>query len=86
MIEVKGLSISLGEFRLKDINLSIGDQEYFVILGPSGAGKTVLVECIAGLHAVKSGEIWIGGTEVTRLSPEERYVGYVPQDYVLFPS
>ncbi len=85
MIEIKNLTIELGEFFLKDINLSIGDGEYFVILGPTGAGKTVLIECIAGLHRVKQGEIWLGQNEVTHLASEERNLGYVPQDYVLFP-
>jgi molybdate/tungstate transport system ATP-binding protein len=85
MIEVKSLSIDLGEFHLKDINLSIKNGEYFIILGPTGAGKTVLLEAIAGLHKIKQGEVWINGDEVTRLAPEERKIGYVPQDYVLFP-
>ncbi|MFC2019840.1 ABC transporter ATP-binding protein [Chloroflexota bacterium] len=70
---------------LKNIDLTIGDKEYFVILGPTGAGKTVLIECIAGLHRIKQGEICIGANNVTRLAPEERNTGYVPQDYVLFP-
>ncbi len=85
MIEVKGLSLRLGEFRLRDINLSIADGEYFVILGPTGAGKTVLMECLAGIHRIRQGGIWLDGTDITRLAPEERNLGYVPQDYVLFP-
>jgi ABC-type Fe3+/spermidine/putrescine transport system ATPase subunit len=85
MIDIKNLSLHLGEFYLKDINLSIGDGEYFVVLGPTGAGKTVLMECIAGLHRIRTGEIWFDRTEVTQLVPEERNVGYVPQDYVIFP-
>jgi len=85
MIEVKGLSLSLGEFQLKDIDLSIRDGEYFVILGPTGAGKTVLLECLAGLHRIRRGKIHLDGKEITHLSPEERNLGYVPQDYVLFP-
>ncbi len=85
MIEIKDLSIDLGEFFLRDINLTIDNGEYFVILGPTGAGKTVLIECIAGLHHLKQGGIWLGQNEVTHLAPEEREVGYVPQDYVLFP-
>ena len=84
MIEIKNLSIALGKFFLKGINLLINDKEYFIILGPTGVGKTVLVECIAGLHKVK-GEIWIDRFNATRLTPEEREIGYVPQDYVLFP-
>jgi ABC-type Fe3+/spermidine/putrescine transport system ATPase subunit len=85
MIEVKGLCLRLGEFCLEDIDVSIGKGEYFVILGPTGAGKTVLMECIAGLHRIRQGEIRIDGVDVTRLASEERNVGYVPQDYVLFP-
>ena len=85
MIEIKNLSLHLGDFCLKDISLTIGDREYFVILGPTGAGKTVLLECIAGLHNIEQGGIWVDHTEITRLTPEERHIGYVPQDYVLFP-
>jgi ABC-type sugar transport system ATPase subunit len=85
MIEIQGLSLALGEFHLKNVNLSINDGEYFVILGPTGAGKTVLMECLAGLHRIREGEIRLNGTEITRLAPEERNLGYVPQDYVLFP-
>ena len=85
MIRIKDLSIKLGEFSLEDVNLSIGDGEYFIILGPTGAGKTVLLECIAGLHRIKQGEVWLGNDEITHLASEERNIGYVPQDYVLFP-
>jgi ABC-type sugar transport system ATPase subunit len=85
MIEVKNLSIQIGEFSLKNLNLSINDHEYFIILGPSGAGKTVFIECLAGLHRIKKGEIRVNGKNITQLSPEERRIGYVPQDYVLFP-
>ena len=85
MIEIRDLSLNVGDFRLKDINLSIGDGEYFVILGPTGAGKTVLLECIAGLHHIRKGEIWFGQKNITHLTSEDRKVGYVPQDYVLFP-
>ena len=85
MIEIKDLSINVGEFSLKYLNLTIKDKEYFVILGPSGAGKTVLIECLAGIHKIKQGEIWFDKVNVTHLTPEERNIGYVPQDYVLFP-
>lgn len=85
MIEVKNLSLRLGKFSLQDINLSIRDKEYLVILGPTGAGKTILLECIAGLQKAPHGEVWINGKNVSHLTPEERHIGYVPQDYVLFP-
>jgi ABC-type sugar transport system ATPase subunit len=85
MIEIENLSISVGDFALQDLSLNVQDREYFVILGPSGAGKTVLIECLAGIHKIKKGEIRFDHNNVTRLSPEERNIGYVPQDYVLFP-
>jgi ABC-type sugar transport system ATPase subunit len=85
MIEIKDLSINIGDFSLRNLNLTIMDREYLVILGPTGAGKTIFMECLAGLHKVKKGEIWIDKTNVTHIAPEERGIGYVPQDYVLFP-
>jgi ABC-type sugar transport system ATPase subunit len=65
MITIRHLSARLGDFSLKEINLDIREGEYFVILGPTGAGKTVLIECLAGLHRLTSGEIWIDGRNVT---------------------
>jgi len=85
MIEVKNLCVDLGEFVLKDVTLNIEEGEYFIILGPTGAGKTVLLESIAGLYPIKSGEIWLRGKEVTRVEPEKRRISIVYQDYVLFP-
>lgn len=85
MIEVKNLTVNLGNFSLHSIDLEIKDRSYFIVLGPTGTGKTVLVECIAGLHRIQKGEIWIDGHNVTNLKPEERNISYVPQDYALFP-
>jgi molybdate/tungstate transport system ATP-binding protein len=85
MIEIKDLSLHVGTFSLKDINLTILDREYFVILGPTGAGKSLLIECIAGLRLIKRGEILVDKRDITRLPPEKRNIGYLPQDYVLFP-
>jgi molybdopterin-binding protein len=85
MIKLKNLSVDLGDFVLKDITLTIEEGEYFIILGPTGAGKTVLLESIAGLHHIKNGEIWLRGKEVTRVEPEKRRVSIVYQDHVLFP-
>jgi len=84
MIRSQGLSKSLGEFRLADVSVEIPAKEYFVLIGPTGAGKTIFLECIAGLIEPDRGEIWLGDRHVNRLPPEERNVGYVPQDYALF--
>jgi molybdate/tungstate transport system ATP-binding protein len=85
MITIKDLTIDIEEFSLHELSLTIRDREYFVILGPSGAGKTVFIECLAGIRKPRKGEIWLDGSNITRLAPEERNIGYVPQDYVLFP-
>ena len=85
MIEVKNLCVDLGEFVLSDITLNIDVGEYFIILGPTGAGKTVLLESIAGLYPVRSGEIWLRGKEVTGVESEKRRISIVYQDHVLFP-
>ena len=85
MITVEGLNIDLPEFSLKDISLSIEESEFFVLMGPTGAGKTVLLEAIAGLVPVKGGKILIGGRDVTQLPPEKRDISIVYQDYALFP-
>jgi molybdopterin-binding protein len=85
MIAVKNLKVNLGGFFLQNINLDIRPGEYFIVLGPTGAGKTVLLEAIAGLHPVLEGEVWITNREITYLSPEKRGIGIVYQDQVLFP-
>jgi len=86
MIEINDLSIDLGEFHLREINLAINDGEYMVVLGPTGAGKSVLLECVVGIYRPGTGRILVDGTDVTRSYPEERNVGFVPQDYALFPN
>jgi len=85
VIEVRDLSITLGEFALHEISMLVPEGEYFVVLGPTGAGKTVLLECIVGLHQPAAGAVHLDGRDVTGLRPEERHVSYVPQDYCLFP-
>ena len=85
MIRVEKLSRSWGGFRLRDVCLTVEGSEYFVILGPCGSGKTLLLETIAGLHTVPQGRIWIGERDVTDLPPERRRVGLVYQQYALFP-
>jgi molybdate/tungstate transport system ATP-binding protein len=85
MIRISNLQVELGSFSLKNINLTILDHEYFIILGPTGAGKTVLLESIAGLNPLKRGEIWLNDKNITDLKPEKREVSIVYQDHALFP-
>ncbi len=85
MIETKNLTVDLGNFVLKDVSLQVQEGEYFIILGPTGAGKTVLIETIAGLYPVKSGQVWLDNQDITNLEPEKRGMSFVYQDHVLFP-
>lgn len=85
MINIQNLNITFSEFSLKDIDLTIEQGEFFILLGPTGAGKTVLLEAIAGLLPAQNGRIKIAGHDVTDLPPEKRGIGIVYQDYALFP-
>jgi len=85
-VECKNLSITRGEFKLKDINLSVEEGEIFAILGRTGSGKTVLLETIAGFYQKQySGEILLFGNNANDLEPNEREMGFVYQDSGLFP-
>lgn len=84
MIRLHRLGYSVGDFALRDIDLDIREGEYFVMLGQPGSGKTILLECIAGLRRLATGEIWLHGERVDHREPAARKVGYVPQDYALF--
>jgi molybdate/tungstate transport system ATP-binding protein len=85
MIRIEDLSVRLLEFHLRNINLAVEENEFFMLMGPTGAGKTVLLEAIAGLIRVDRGKIFIRGREVTELPSEKREVGIVYQDQALFP-
>lgn len=67
------------------VNLTVCDKEYLTLLGPSGCGKTTTLRMIAGLELPDEGEISIGEKRVSDLPPEYRDIGYVFQEYALFP-
>ncbi|HJK00360.1 MAG TPA: ATP-binding cassette domain-containing protein [Methanocorpusculum sp.] len=85
MLEISGLTLSLGEFRFTDLSVSVANGEYCIILGPTGAGKTILLETIAGIHSPDKGQIFLDGADITNAPPEQRGIGMVYQDYMLFP-
>ncbi|WP_175058820.1 tungstate ABC transporter ATP-binding protein WtpC [Thermococcus sp. 2319x1] len=85
MLRVENVSKEWREFNLKDISFEVRANEYFIILGPSGAGKTLLLELIAGIFTPDSGKIFMDGKEITFLPPEKRNLAYIPQNYALFP-
>ncbi|MBI2195050.1 MAG: ABC transporter ATP-binding protein [Planctomycetes bacterium] len=84
-IRIEGLSRAWGRFSLQQIHLDIGAGEYFVLLGPIGSGKTLLLEMLAGLHTPQQGRILLNGTDITGLEPEHRHFGLVYQHSMLFP-
>lgn len=84
-LKIDSLNLSLGKFSLRDISLSCGEGEYHILLGPTGSGKTSLMRCILGFNRVNNGTISSNGKDITREIPERRCMGYVPQNYSLFP-
>lgn len=72
------------EFNLR-LELAVESGEFFSLLGPSGCGKTTLLRLIAGLEKPDRGSITLNGRDITGLSPEQRRIGLVFQNYALFP-
>ncbi|MBI3455547.1 MAG: sn-glycerol-3-phosphate ABC transporter ATP-binding protein UgpC [Candidatus Rokubacteria bacterium] len=70
---------------VRDINLTIKDQEFMVLVGPSGCGKSTTLRMIAGLEEITAGEIYIGERLVNDLPPKDRDIAMVFQNYALYP-
>jgi molybdate/tungstate transport system ATP-binding protein len=85
MLELRAIGKRLGSFELQDINLKVEAAEYFVLMGPSGAGKTILLELIAGLISADQGQIIFEAKDITKEPSEKRGISVVYQDYCLFP-
>lgn len=86
MIEFKQVTIRTGSFSLSDISFRIEAGQYAVLMGKTGNGKTTILEAICGLRRIAKGSVTIQGIDVTRWSPSDRQIGYVPQDLALFPT
>lgn len=86
MLKLDKISKRLGQFALSDISMEIAEGEYYVLLGRSGAGKTQLLEVIAGLNEPDTGKIWLNGEDITRKKIQKRKIGLVFQDFAIFPN
>src|SRR5213083_3669358 len=85
-VEIRHLSKRFGQLNaVDDVDLSIREGEFLVLLGPSGCGKTTLLRMIAGLERPTAGEILIGGRVVNELAPRARKIAMVFQSYALYP-
>src|ERR1700750_935226 len=70
---------------VKELNLTIADAEFMILVGPSGCGKSTALNMIAGLEDISSGELRIGGEVVNQRSPRDRDIAMVFQSYALYP-
>lgn len=84
-IRIEHLLVTRGSFTLRVDELTVSPREIFAILGETGAGKTVLLEAIAGAYPVDEGAIELDGKNIETLPVQQRHLGIVYQDYALFP-
>jgi ABC-type Fe3+/spermidine/putrescine transport system ATPase subunit len=85
MIGLRGIEVAAGDFSVGPLDLDVAAGEYAVLLGPSGAGKTLVLEALAGVRRVRAGSLLVDEADVTELPAERRRVGLVFQDGLLFP-
>lgn len=85
MITLENVSHEWDDFSLKNVSFSVNKGEHFIILGPTAAGKTLILETIAGFYVPRKGKILLNGKDITCIPPEKRNIGFVYQDYSLFP-
>ena len=87
MIEFKNIQIKYGDFTAIDnLNLTVGDGEFFTFLGPSGCGKTTTLRALVGFLTPSAGQILVDGTDFVKVPVEKRGIGMVFQSYPLFPT
>jgi len=86
MIELNSVNASVGTFSLTNVSFKIPSGSCHVIVGPTGSGKTFLLETVIGIRKLTSGNILFNGQDVADLTPNDRHVAYVPQDTCLFPN
>lgn len=84
MLSLRNIRLQKGSFTLKEVSFDVEDRDYFVILGKTGSGKTLLLEAIAGLHK-HAGTVSYRQHDITDMPPEKRRIGFVYQDFALFP-
>ncbi len=86
-LEVEGLTKRFGEVTaLQEIDFRVEEGEFFSVLGPTNAGKTTLLQTIAGLHRPEAGSIRLAGTQIQSLEPRARGVSMLFQNNALFPT
>ncbi|MGM0509138.1 MAG: ABC transporter ATP-binding protein [Fusobacteriota bacterium] len=83
---VKELNFKKGDFSLGDISFTLPKGKILAVVGKSGSGKSLLLKTIAGLHETSRGDIYLGAKKIDSLPPKDRKLGYVFENYALFPN
>ena len=86
MLEVNDLTLRAGAFQVNEVSFRVAEGSCHVLLGPTGSGKTLILESIAGLRRLQEGTIVLAGEGMGGIFPEKRKIAYLPQDLALFPT
>jgi molybdate transport system ATP-binding protein len=84
-LEVRDLCLDVGDFELTSIGLKVEKGDYLALIGPTGSGKSLILETIIGFYGPEKGRIILEGKDITNLPPDMRQISIVYQDHVLFP-
>lgn len=85
-LRFEGVRLTAGDFALDAIDFLVPSGAYAIFTGPTGSGKTTILESTCGLREIDAGTIRLDERRIDRLAPAERRIGYVPQDGALFPT
>jgi ABC-type sugar transport system ATPase subunit len=85
-LEINSINKDFDGFKITDLTLTVEPGQYLVIIGPTGAGKTLLLETIQGFHQLDSGEIFLDEADIAQLSQQQRRIAYVPQNPIFPPQ
>ena len=86
LLRFENFGLTRGAFQLRDISFTLCREEVLCFLGKTGAGKTLLLESAAGFYSPDTGRVLYQGTEVSAVPLHRRNIGYLYQDYSLFPK
>lgn len=86
MLQLIDVSVKLGNFQLSQINLSLNQKEYLIVIGRNGSGKTTLLKTIAGAYSSATGKIMLDNEDISAEPPEKRNIGYVSQSFISFDN
>ena len=84
-LEIRDLCLDVGGFELSGIGLKAEKGDYLALIGPSGSGKSLILETIIGFYGLEKGRIILEGKDITDLPPDMRHISIVYQDHMLFP-